>query len=66
MTCVNLVTFFTSHDFPEMVEEMYDKSESSIKRAIELRMSVGDKGDGDIMDIFKMIKEMGANRVPGL
>jgi hypothetical protein len=29
-------------------------------------MSVGDKGDGDIMDIFKMIKEMGANRVPGL
>jgi hypothetical protein len=66
MTCVNLVTFFSSNDFPEMVEEMYDKSDITIKRAIDLRMSIGDRGDGDIMDIFKMIKEMGNKGYPGM
>jgi hypothetical protein len=66
MTCVNLVTFFSSNDFPEMVEEMYDKSDERIKRTIELRMSIGDRGDGDIMDIFKMIKQMGNSGYPGM
>ena len=66
MSCVNLVTFFTSNDFPEMVEEMYDKSDERIKQTIDLRMSVGDKSDGDIMDIFKMIKQMGNGGYPGM
>jgi hypothetical protein len=29
-------------------------------------MSVGDKSDGDIMDIFKMIKQMGNSGYSGL
>jgi hypothetical protein len=66
MTCVNLVTFFSSNDFPEMVEEMYDRSDARIKKAIELRMSIGDRGDGDIMDLFKMIKEMGNKGYQGM
>jgi hypothetical protein len=49
-----------------MVEEMYDKSDERIKRTIELRMSIGDRGDGDIMDIFKMIKQMGNSGYPGM
>jgi hypothetical protein len=29
-------------------------------------MSIGDRGDGDIMDIFKMIKQMGNSGYPGM
>ena len=59
MSCVNLVTFFESTDFYEMVEDLYDFSSPEVKRAVELRMAAGDKGNDDMMDVFRIIGSMG-------
>jgi len=61
MSCVNLVTYFESNDFYEMVEDLYDYSSSEVKAAVEKRMSIGDKGNDDMMDMFKLIGGMGNN-----
>lgn len=59
MSCVNLVTYFDSNDFYEMVEEIYDSIDDDIKKAVEQRMSVGDKSADDMMDVFRIIGDMG-------
>lgn len=55
MTCVNLVTYFDSIDFYEMVEDMYDSIDDTTRRAVELRMS-SEGGGEDVMDVFRVIK----------
>lgn len=55
MSCVNLVTYFDSNDFYEMVEDIYDSIEDDVKKAVEYRMSFGDKNSDDMMDIFRML-----------
>jgi hypothetical protein len=59
MTCINLVPFFDSIDFYEMVEDVYDSIDYDYKKAIENRMSAGDRGGDDMLDVFRIIKEMG-------
>jgi hypothetical protein len=58
MSCINLVTYFESNDFYEMVEDIYDSIEDQIKKVIDRRISVGDRGGDDMLDIFKMIKNI--------
>ena len=55
MSCVNLVTYFDSNDFYEMVEDIYDSIEDDAKKAVEFRMSMGDKSADDMMDIFRVL-----------
>lgn len=64
MTTINLVTYFESTDFYEMVEDMYDLVEDSIKQAIELRMSMGDQASDDMLDVYKIIKDMDGRQMP--
>jgi hypothetical protein len=56
MTCINLVTYFDSADFYDMVEDMYDGTDDSFKKTVETRMSMGDKSGEDMTDIFKVIR----------
>jgi len=55
MTCVNLVTYFDSIDFYEMVEDIYDNIDDTTRRAVELRMA-SEGGGEDVMDVFRVIK----------
>lgn len=64
MSCINLVTYFESTDFYEMVEDIYDSMEDDIKEAIEYRITVGDRGGDDMLDVFKMIKDIGGGSSP--
>ena len=59
MSCVNLVTYFESTDFYEMVEDLYDFSRHEVKKAVEFRMAAGDKGSDDMMDMFRIIGDIG-------
>jgi len=59
MSCVNLVTYFESTDFYEMVEDLYDFSSHEVKKAVEFRMAAGDKGNDDMMDMFRIIGDIG-------
>lgn len=61
MTCINLVPFFDSIDFYEMVEDIYDLTDLELKQSIENRMLAGDRGGDDMLDVFRIIKEMGNN-----
>jgi hypothetical protein len=56
MTCVNLVPFFDSTDFFEMVEEVYDKTNKRIIDAVEKRMAAGDASEEGMTDIFRVIQ----------
>jgi len=64
MTCVNLVTYFDSIDFYEMVEDMYDKVDEATKKAVELRMSTEGSGE-DVMDVFRVIKNFDQSFISG-
>ena len=61
MTCINLVTYFDSTDFYDMVEDMYDGTDDSFKKTVETRMSIGDKSGDDMTDIFKVIRNFENN-----
>jgi hypothetical protein len=56
MTCINLVTYFDSVDFYDMVEDMYDTTIDMFKDSVEKRMAIGDKSGDDMTDIFKVIR----------
>ena len=56
MYVANLVTYFDSVDFYDMVEDMYDGTDDSFKKTVETRMSIGDKSGDDMTDIFKVIR----------
>jgi hypothetical protein len=58
MSCVNLVTYFDSIDFYEMVEDTYDSIDEYIKKAIDLRMNAGDRSGDDPLDVFRMIRDI--------
>jgi hypothetical protein len=58
MTCVNLVPFFDSIDFYEMVEDVYDSVSNTIVSAVEKRMSAGDANDENVSDLFRVIKDL--------
>ena len=58
MTCVNLVPFFDSTDFYEMVEDVYDSVNVSTITAVEKRMSAGDANDENTADLFQVIKDI--------
>lgn len=58
MTCVNLVPYFDSNDFYEMVEDFYDSTDSAFKKAVERRTAAGDRSENDMSEIFKIIKDM--------
>lgn len=61
MSCVNLVTYFDSTDFYETVEDMYDVTPDIYRNAIDKRMDAGDKSSDDMMEVFRMIKNMDNN-----
>jgi hypothetical protein len=42
-----------------MVEDLYDFSSPEVKKAVEVRMAAGDKGSDDMMDVFRIIGDMG-------
>jgi len=61
MSCVNLVTYFDSMDFYETVEDLYDNTPNVYKKAIDKRMDSNDRAGDDMVDIFKMIRNMDYN-----
>ena len=65
MTCVNIVPYFDSVDFYELVEDMYDTTTAAFKKATEERMSANDRAGDDMMDVFRVIKNMDSNPVFG-
>jgi hypothetical protein len=58
MTCVNMVPYFDSVDFYELVEDMYDMADAPFRKAVEDRMSANDRAGDDMMDVFRVIKNM--------
>jgi hypothetical protein len=58
MTCVNLVPFFDSTDFYEMVEDVYDSVNQYVISAVEKRMSAGDANEEGLSDLFQVIKDI--------
>jgi len=57
LSIVNLVSFFDSTDFFEMVEDIYDTIPEKSKKAIEKRMEAGDRTDDDFLEAFRIMKE---------
>lgn len=57
LSVVNMVSFFDSIDYFEMVEDMYDTISPTALRAIETRMAAGDKSADDFLDAFRMVKQ---------
>jgi hypothetical protein len=55
MTCINLVPFFNSTDFYEMVEQMYDTTEYNRRNAILKKMNNHTTDDDEFMDMYRMI-----------
>jgi hypothetical protein len=55
MTCINLVTYFNSTDFYEMVEQMYDTTGYNSRNAIIKKMNNHTNDDEDFMDMYRMI-----------
>jgi hypothetical protein len=65
MSCVNLVPYFDSVDFYEIVEDMYDATKPDFKKAVENRMSANDRSGDDMMDVFRVIKNMDGPKYVG-
>lgn len=65
MSCVNLVPYFDSVDFYEIVEDMYDTTDYDFKKAVEDRMSANDRSGDDMMDVFRVIKNMDGPKYVG-
>jgi hypothetical protein len=57
LSIVNMVAFFDSTDFFEMVEDIYDTIPETNKRAIEKRMEAGDRAEDDFLEAFRIMKE---------
>jgi hypothetical protein len=58
MTCVDLVPFFSSTDFYEMVENIYDTVEPTIKNVIMRKVNEDVQNTDDLMSIYRIIKDM--------
>jgi len=57
LSIVNMVAFFDSTDFFEMVEDIYDTIPADNKKAIEKRMEAGDRAEDDFLEAFRIMKE---------
>ena len=57
LSIVNIVAFFDSTDFFEMVENVYDAIPDYYKKSIEKRMSMGDRSEDDFLDAYKILKD---------
>ena len=57
LSIVNMVAFFDSTDFFEMVEDIYDTISPENKKAIEKRMEAGDRAEDDFLEAFRIMKE---------
>lgn len=57
LSIVNMVAFFDSTDFFEMVEDIYDTIPGQVKKAIEKRMEAGDRSEDDFLDAFRILKQ---------
>jgi hypothetical protein len=55
MSCVNMVSFFDSTDFYDMVEDIYDETADSVKRAIEKSIELGGGAD-EMPEGFQLLK----------
>lgn len=56
MSCVNLVTFFESSDFYEMVEEKFDNQEEGFRTLVQYKIDNSDHEE--YADPYKMIREL--------
>jgi hypothetical protein len=57
LSIVNIVAFFDSTDFFEMVEDAYDTIPHANKKAVEKRMEMGDRSEDNLLDAFRILKE---------
>ena len=55
MTCVNLVSFFDSADFYDMVEDMYDNIDERVKNTIQEVISAGGGAD-EMPEAYQLLK----------
>lgn len=55
MTCVNLVSFFDSADFYDMVEDIYDNVDEKVKNTIQEVISAGGGAD-EMPEAYQLLK----------
>ena len=58
MTCVDLVPFFSSTDFHEMVENIYDNISYQDKGVIAQKINSDINNSDDMMSFYRIIKDM--------
>jgi hypothetical protein len=64
MSCVNLVPYFESIDFYEAVEDFYESTPMPFKAAVEQRTSMNDRVENDMVELFKVIRNLDLPSVP--
>jgi len=57
MSCVNMVSFFDTLDFYDMVEDMYDSTDEHVKKAINDAIEKGG-GAEDMPEGFQLLKDV--------
>ena len=57
MSCVNLVSYFDTTDFYDMVEDMYDSTNESVKNAIQAAIEKGG-GAEEMPEGFQLLKDL--------
>jgi len=60
MSCVNMVSLFDTTDFYDMVEDIYDATDDSIKKEIDRTIEAGG-GSEEMPDGFQLLKDLDSN-----